>query len=238
MLKLDGGITCCTAFTNFYLSDNRTGANYERMWYDNVANISVFRVPSMSVSSTDIRITGVVNPYPIQKETYEQLKKIEISFYSANKHVNIKQIDQRPYTDFSQLSQIQVSTDFVGPAEPPTSSYAYHTGYPMTYDISYSTSLNSYSGRKLSHTILQFTSGVASIEKAYIRINTTTPGVVNPVLDVKIFKDTSNYWCLKITGMDDNTYSTSYAWSIRMRFYPNGNTLSYGSITYAANGEI
>lgn len=38
--------------------------------------------------------------------------------------------------------------------------------------------------------------------------------------------------------MDDNTYSSSVAWIVRMRFYPNGNTLSYNSKTYAANGEI
>ena len=38
--------------------------------------------------------------------------------------------------------------------------------------------------------------------------------------------------------MDDNLYSTSYRWIIRMRFYPNANTLSYTSTTYNENGEI
>ena len=51
-----------------------------------------------------------------------------------------------------------------------------------------------------------------------------------------IFKDSSNYWCLRIKGMDDNLYSSSQRWIIRMRFYPNGNTLSYVSYTYNFNG--
>lgn len=58
------------------------------------------------------------------------------------------------------------------------------------------------------------------------------------MLDVKIFKDAYNCWCLKITGMNDNIYSTTYGWYIRMRMYPNGVTLSYVSTTYAKNGEI
>ena len=61
---------------------------------------------------------------------------------------------------------------------------------------------------------------------------------MNPVLSVVIFKKSNNNWCLRISGMDDNVYSTSYKWIIRMRYYPNANTLSYTSVTYAANGEI
>lgn len=105
----------------------------------------------------------------------------------------------------------------------------------MTYDIGYTFSLGSFSGRKLDYTLLKFTSGVQSIEKAYIRYS-NSPYVVNSVLDVKILKDSSNYWCLKVTGMNDNIYSGT--WYIRMRFYPNGNNLNYISTTYAQNGEI
>lgn len=105
----------------------------------------------------------------------------------------------------------------------------------MTYDIGYSFSLSSFANRFLDYTILKFTAGVSSIEKAYIRYSVST-GIVNPVLDVKIFRDSSNYWCLKITGMNENVYSSIYNWYIRMRFYPNGNTLSYVSTTYAKNG--
>lgn len=67
-MKIQGGITCCNAFNSFVLSDNRTGSGYTLLWYDNVLNMSVYRTPSLGNGwSTDLQITGVVNPYPIQK---------------------------------------------------------------------------------------------------------------------------------------------------------------------------
>lgn len=107
----------------------------------------------------------------------------------------------------------------------------------MTYDIEYFLYVNSLNNRKVDQTILKFTSGVSSIEEAYVRY-TQSPYIVNPLLQIQIFRDSSNYWCLRISGMDDNLYSTSYRWIIRMRFYPNANTLSYVSTTYNENGEI
>lgn len=235
-LKLGGGITCCNAFSSFTLSDNRTGSGYTLLWTDIVSNISVYRTPSITGGwSTDLRILNVVNPYPIQKETYEQIKKMEISFYSGYQNIYIKQLDQLGYSNFAQLSQITVSTNFGSPTESTTSSYSFHNGYPITYDIRYGFTLNSFTGRNLDYTILNFTAGVQSIEAAYIRYQ-QSPYIVNPVLAVKIFKDNYNCWCLKITGNNDNLYSTTYGWYIRMRFYPNAVTLSYVSTTYAKNG--
>ena len=74
------------------------------------------------------------------------------------------------------------------------------------------------------------------IEWAIIRYN--SDDVLNNLLQMNIFRDSSNYWCLRITGMDDNIYSSSQPWTIRMRFYANGNTLSYTSYTYNVNGEL
>jgi hypothetical protein len=51
----------------------------------------------------------------------------------------------------------------------------------MTYDISYSSALSSFANRFLDYTILKFTAGVRSIEKAYIKYSVST-GIVNPVL--------------------------------------------------------
>jgi hypothetical protein len=36
--------------------------------------------------------------------------------------------------------------------------------------------------------------------------------------------------------MNDNVYSSTNTWYIRMRFYPNGVNLDYDSTTYAKNG--
>ena len=156
-------------------------------------------------------------------------------FYDNYRSKYIKQFTQFPYSSYNQLSQISVSTNFGSPVDQ-SSADVYHTNYPITYDIGYSFSLNSFANRELDYTLLKFTSGVREIEEAYVR-RANSPYIVNSVLDIKILKE-GGYWYLKISGMDDNYYSTSYNWYIRMRFYPNANTLSYVSTTYAKNGEI
>ena len=234
VMKIRGGITCCNSYHSFYMDDNVTSA-YTELWTDTVANITVYRTPSRSSGqSTSIQIINVVNPYPIDKETYEQLKELEIFFYDNYQHKYIKQFEQFSYASYSQLSEISVSTNFGSPVDS-TRSYSYHSDYPMTYDIAYTFSRSSFPNRELDYTILKFTGGIRKIEEAYIRYG-SSPYLVNTVIDVKIFKDGSNYWCLKIAGMDDSLYASS--WYIRMRFYPNANTLSYTSTTYAKNGEI
>lgn len=76
VMKIEGGITCCNNYDNFYLDDNRTSA-YTELWTDKVANITVYRTPSRSYNTyTQVQIMNVVNPYPYQKDTYEQIKKI------------------------------------------------------------------------------------------------------------------------------------------------------------------
>ena len=60
---------------------------------------------------------------------------------------------------------------------------------------------------------------------------------MNPLLTVNIVT-VAGKPCLRVTGMKDNSYSTSNVWYIRMRFYPNANTVSYTSTTYASNGQV
>ena len=119
-----------------------------------------------------------------------------------------------------------------------TRSYSFHSNYPMTFDIRIDSTRNSFSGRSLSYTILKFTSGVRLIEEAEVRFE-QSPYIVNPLLAIKIYKDpTDNKWCLKVTGMNDNVYSSTYDWIIRMRFFPNSWNLTYVSTTYASNDEV
>lgn len=58
---------------------------------------------------------------------------------------------------------MSVSSNFGSPVDPIFMGSNYHIKYPMTYDIQYGTSLNSFAGRKLDYTILKFTAGVQSI---------------------------------------------------------------------------
>lgn len=75
-MKIEGGITCCNNYDNFYLDDNRTSA-YTELWTDKVANMTVYRTPSRSYNQyTQVQIRNVNNPHPYQKEDYEKIKKI------------------------------------------------------------------------------------------------------------------------------------------------------------------
>ena len=146
VMKIEGGITCCNNYDSFVLDDNRT-SSYTELWTDKVANITVYRTPSITNGySTQMQIKNVVNPYPIQKETYEQIKKIEILFYSSYKNTYIKQMDQFDYSSYSQLSEISVDTNLGSTIQPPT-SFDYHQNYPMTYDIDYTFSKSSFANR-------------------------------------------------------------------------------------------
>lgn len=67
ILKINGGVTCCTLFSSFALYNNRTGTQ-TLLWTNKISNISVYRTDSISSgASTQIRINSHTNPYPIQK---------------------------------------------------------------------------------------------------------------------------------------------------------------------------
>lgn len=67
LMKINGGVTACAAFSSFTLSDNNTGS-YTLLWTNKISNISVYRTPSQSVGvATNIKFNNIVNPYPIQK---------------------------------------------------------------------------------------------------------------------------------------------------------------------------
>lgn len=114
-------------------------------------------------------------------------------------------------------------------------NYDYHQGYPMTYNITFTSSASSYPNRQLSYTILKFTSGINKIDKVYPRFE-QSPYIINPLLEVTFDKDTDGLWILNITGMGDSLYS--YRWYIVMRYYPNNNYLNYTSTTYCSNQVV
>ena len=58
--------------------DLRDNANsYNLLWRDMKANMSVYVTPSYTTGTGRyLWITGINNPYPYQRDTYEKLKKI------------------------------------------------------------------------------------------------------------------------------------------------------------------
>jgi hypothetical protein len=170
VLKIGGGITCCQSFSSLSLSDSQT--SYTLLWTDTIANISVYRTPSKSATtSTNLYINNVYNPYPYQKWTYENLKTIQIIFYSNYQTAFIKNVGQFNYTQYTALSQFLVTSSLSNVDS--TRSYYYHNQYPMTFDITLSSSLGSYPNRQLSYTIITFVNGVSNIEWATSRYQTS-----------------------------------------------------------------
>lgn len=126
LMKINGGVTCCASFSSFTLSDNNTGS-YSLLWTNKISNISVYRTPSQSNGvNTNIQVNGIVNPYPIQKYYYEQIKKLEVAFYSGYQNVYIKQLDQFAYDTYTSVVQFTVSTNFPAPIWAPFAG-TYHT---------------------------------------------------------------------------------------------------------------
>lgn len=75
VMKISGGITATTPFNSLNLRDNVIA--YDLLWRNTRANISVYRTPTrIATTGVNLQITGVVNPHPIQKETYELFKTI------------------------------------------------------------------------------------------------------------------------------------------------------------------
>ena len=86
MMKISGGITCYTVYDTFVLDGNVTGAFVE-LWMDKVANITVERTPSINHNTyMQLQSLNVKNPSAYQRNTYEQIKEIEVLFYDNYKN--------------------------------------------------------------------------------------------------------------------------------------------------------
>lgn len=85
------------------LRDNYNG--YTLLWRDTKANMSVYLTPGYGYTAgIDLWITGVSNPWPYQRDTYEKLKKIEILWYSSYKAVYSKKLDQFSYASYAMVN--------------------------------------------------------------------------------------------------------------------------------------
>lgn len=62
VMKISKGITCCQSFSSLSLNDTQS-STYTLLWTNPFVNISVYRTPTKSVStSTNWHILSVVNP--------------------------------------------------------------------------------------------------------------------------------------------------------------------------------
>ena len=97
---MGGGLTCCSPFSGMSLSDNITG--FSLLWKNTNANVSVYQMPTHSSSlSVNLYVNGLTNPFAYQRDTYQQLKQLQIYFYSAYKTVFTKLVTQLDFTSYT-----------------------------------------------------------------------------------------------------------------------------------------
>lgn len=133
VMKINGGITCCRAFSSLsYLTDSH-GVTYTALWTNNAANTTVYiQATKGSGSSVTFYINNVINPYPVSYATYQQGLSATFLFYSNYKTYNKYTLTQPDYSAYSMSNDFTVGvTGIVTASTPPTVSS--HQYYPLTY---------------------------------------------------------------------------------------------------------
>lgn len=232
MLRMSGGITCCQSFTSFSVDAQSTA--FTILWANSKANVLVMRTPSLSIAPTNMRIFGVINPYPYQVSLYNSTREIEIVIYSSYKRVAFDYVTQYPWSSFAQTGNSMNLYTISGPYHK-TGSNQIHSAFAATYDFTFNFTANDFSARKITYCVVVFTAGVGTIEAAYSWVTGISPYYINNVGNVKYFYS-GGYWKLNITGIPDSTISTGQYWVVRLRFYPTGSTITYTSTAYCYNG--
>jgi len=133
VVKINGGVTCCSAFSNLaYLTDT-SGVTYTALWVNTNANISVYiQATKSSGTTTTFRINNVVNPNPVSYATYQQGLSVTFLWYSVYKTYNKYSLAQPDYSTYSLNSDfVLAGVGLVGGSN--GIIYNSHQYYPLTY---------------------------------------------------------------------------------------------------------
>ena len=69
-VKIDGGVTCCSAYSNLAtLSDQ--WITYTKLWVNTKANTTIYQMPARSSgTSSTLRVNNAINPNPVDFDVY------------------------------------------------------------------------------------------------------------------------------------------------------------------------
>lgn len=228
VMKIAGGITSVQSFSSLTLG-------YSLLWCNTNANTSIYQTPSISnTANTNISISNVVNPQAVNAPTNDQLLTITFIFYVSYKTTYLTTLNQFSFSSYSMNTDFTVTG--AAPLVDSTANFNFQSAYPMTYDFTWSFGASNYNNRNISYIVLYFTSGISSIDAAWLRYG-TSPSYFNAVGCTKIgYNSVNSQWYVNITGVSDSIFSTSYAWYVRVRLYANANNFYYTSYVYNFNG--
>ena len=86
-----------------------------------------------------------------------------MKFYKSYKTEASIDQSQLAFSSFTESVDLDVENSAAPVPQQLTKSYNYHTGYPMVYDFTVSTTKGSYAGRNLDAMIIRFTEGIDKI---------------------------------------------------------------------------
>lgn len=233
LVAFSGGLLCCSALTSF--SFTAQGYGMTVLWANTKTGTVVLSNPSALTSTgTNFYINSAVNPYPYQLTGYNTTRTLGIIIYKSYKRIAVENQTMPAWTSYAVTSN-SMTLASVSSIYHKTSTNDFHNSFLVTYDFTFSFSVNDFGTRKVTYCVVVFTAGVGKIDAAYPWVTGISPYYINNVGNVKFFY-TGGYWALNITGITDSVISTTQNWVVRLRFYPTGGTISYTSTAYCYNG--
>ena len=132
------------------------------LWYNPLIDLYVFKQPLATGSSAaSISLSGLVNPEPYQKEDYELVNTLQMTYYDDYHPTTQVDYVQPDYTTFQIYSSlVKLSTLFVNDIKV---QIPVNTPYLATLTVLTSESISELTRKLTDHFEVEFTSGVAGL---------------------------------------------------------------------------
>ena len=200
----------------------------------------VFRVPQKSTVSTTLNMTGLFNPFPFQKEVYENngaRPTMEVNFYNNFYHHSYQTFNQPDFSVFTRAVSI-VNMDQNLPANSfdsyPTANKIANGGNAiLRLGVVIEETAANIIARDLDILDVEFTSGVSHLEECRVVRNSTE--YVNTVGTCQTYKSGSN-WHVLIDHVTESQLDTY--WWIQAVGKFSSTSIQYTSRLKASNGVV
>ena len=219
-----------------------TSMTWQLLWVNKRLNKFVLALPAKSSgTNTNVNLTALNNPYPYQKEDYEQSSyQVEINFYNTYVRTSSRTISQPAFSSFTKPVPIVFIDQYlpsnkidVYPLTGTSNKLASGSTAILRLNIAIDEQPQNIIDRKLDVLDIEFTSGVTFVEECRVVRNSTQ--YVNPKSTCQTYKSGSNWHVViyYITESQLNTY-----WWLQVVAQFNALTIGYTSRLKARNNVV